>query len=307
MAKVSVIIPSYKSELYLAQAIESALSQQSKDVSIECIVVDDGSPENDSGVAEKYIPQITLIRQKNQGVSAARNNGFKVSTGEFICFLDADDILEPNAISQRLAVIRQNEQFVMVHGPATHVDPQNIPIDFNWKWPVGEDASGDLLPKLFEFGFIIFSTMLIRRQSFIEAGGFDEGYKIHASEDLILWLRLALCGPIGYVPQKTLRYRVLPNSASRNTKVMELGELYARLRFISTHPAAAHRLGYQNVKKKLISQAEISGARLEKTNYFQEALMMYISTLKRYPLTWTLYKPLARSLFHLITQKIKSR
>lgn len=307
MIKVSVIIPSYKSERYLAQAIESALSQQSQDVSIECIVVVDGSPENDYLIAEKYIPQITLIHQENQGVSSARNNGFNASTGDFICFLDADDILEPDAISQRLAVICQNEKIVMVHGPATHVDPQNQPIDFSWKWPVDEDASGDLLPKLFEFGFIIFSTMLIRRKSFIEAGGFDEGYKLHASEDLILWLRLAMCGPIGYVPQKTLRYRVLPNSASRNTKIMELGEFYARLRFVSNRPTAVHRLGYKNVKRKLISQAVISGARLEKSNYLKEALMMYIAALGKYPLSLVLYKPLVRSLLRLIVQKIKSR
>lgn len=93
MIKISVIIPVYNKEKYLSQSIESVLNQTYEN--FELILINDGSTDNSSNIIKKYSKidtRIKYIGQKNQGVSATRNNGIKASSGEYISFLDADDL-----------------------------------------------------------------------------------------------------------------------------------------------------------------------------------------------------------------------
>src|SRR3954470_15335442 len=96
---VSVVIPCYKQAHFLAEAIESALNQTYS--SVEIIVVNDGSPDDTNRVVQRY-PNVRLIEQRNQGLSASRNAGIRESRGNFLIFLDADDKLRPNAIKAGL-------------------------------------------------------------------------------------------------------------------------------------------------------------------------------------------------------------
>jgi len=102
MPKVSVIIPTYNCASYVIEAIESVLKQTYKDY--EIIVVDDGSTDNTKEILEPYIKErmIQYVYQNNQGVSAARNRGIRMSNGEFVAFLDADDILDRDSVRCRL-------------------------------------------------------------------------------------------------------------------------------------------------------------------------------------------------------------
>lgn len=103
--KVSVIIPAYNSALYITEAIDSVLKQTCKGV--EIIVMDDGSTDNTTKVLEPYIQKeiISYLYEENRGPSAARNRGVKVSTGEYVAFLDSDDIWAPNHLEQLLNAI----------------------------------------------------------------------------------------------------------------------------------------------------------------------------------------------------------
>ena len=92
---ISVVITCYNHGKYLRQAIESILAQTYRDV--EIIVVDDGSTDHTKFVVDNY-PQVKYVYQANQGLSSARNTGVAHSKGEFVCFLDADDWLLPNAL-----------------------------------------------------------------------------------------------------------------------------------------------------------------------------------------------------------------
>ncbi|MEO6860501.1 MAG: glycosyltransferase family A protein, partial [Microcoleus sp.] len=92
---VSVVIPSYNSTQFLPEAIESVLEQSYPP--FEVIVVDDGSTDETKEVCDRY-PTVKYVYQNNQGVAAARNTGLRVSTGEYILFLDSDDCLLPEAI-----------------------------------------------------------------------------------------------------------------------------------------------------------------------------------------------------------------
>ena len=89
---VSVIIPSYNYAGFLLHAVSSVLQQRCPQVEVEVIVVDDGSTDNTAEVARSFGPDVHYIYQENQGLSAARNAGLHAARGDFIAFLDADDL-----------------------------------------------------------------------------------------------------------------------------------------------------------------------------------------------------------------------
>ncbi len=100
---VSVIIPAYNSEKTIVRTLDSVFSQNY--ASLEVIVVNDGSTDNTEQVVKSYSDKIIYIAQKNAGVSVARNKGFELSSGEFIQYLDADDLLAEDKISQQVKAI----------------------------------------------------------------------------------------------------------------------------------------------------------------------------------------------------------
>lgn len=100
MSKISVIVPVYKVEQYIGRCIESILAQTFRD--FELIIVDDGSPDNSGAICDEYADKdnrIKVIHKKNGGVSSARNAGIEVATGEWLCFVDGDDIIAPTYLS----------------------------------------------------------------------------------------------------------------------------------------------------------------------------------------------------------------
>ena len=109
MPKVSVIIPCYNHGQYLDEAVDSVLAQTFQD--FEIIIVNDGSTDNTRDVANELIksdPRITYYFQENQGLSASRNKGFALAKGEFIQFLDADDLITENKFELQLECFRNN-------------------------------------------------------------------------------------------------------------------------------------------------------------------------------------------------------
>ena len=97
---VSAIIPNYNYSRYIGEAVESALNQTYKN--IEVIVVDDGSCDDSLKVLSAYVDRIKVVSQKNAGVAMARNNGVEVSTGEYVAFLDADDVWLPDKVEKQV-------------------------------------------------------------------------------------------------------------------------------------------------------------------------------------------------------------
>src|SRR5579875_322194 len=98
---ISIIIPLYNAEKYIIETIDSALQQSYKN--IEIIIIDDGSTDSSFNVAETYkSDNIIVVKQENKGASAARNHGLKLAKGEYIQFLDADDILDVNKIEYQI-------------------------------------------------------------------------------------------------------------------------------------------------------------------------------------------------------------
>lgn len=111
---VSVVIPSYNYGSLLPEAVSSALAQRSDALGVEVIVVDDGSTDNTPEVARSLEPDIVYIRQKNQGLAAARNTGLRAARGDYAAFLDADDLYAEDLLAGQLKVFAEHPDLDMV-------------------------------------------------------------------------------------------------------------------------------------------------------------------------------------------------
>src|SRR5262245_20343133 len=116
---VSIVITTYNHARFLPEAIESALAQTFRPC--EVIVVDDGSSDDPGSVVSRY-PQVQLIHQSNQGLSAARNTGWQAAHGRYVVFLDADDRLLPEALASNLQRFHERPECAFVYGSYFYVD-----------------------------------------------------------------------------------------------------------------------------------------------------------------------------------------
>ena len=210
--RISVVIPTYNYSQFILDAVESVLAQDVRD--LEIILVDDGSTDNTSDIIRPYTDRVKYINQANAGLSAARNTGISHSNGEFILFLDADDVLGPYSITSQVAYLERNPAaFVAVCENKLFREKDN-----NGKpKPFGTWAlfRRNLPVHLCYFNIAPPHAFLFRRQAIIETGWFDE--QLTACEDYDFWLRAAVRG---FVPQYNdsamVYYRRHPASMSAN-------------------------------------------------------------------------------------------
>lgn len=182
--KVSIIIPCYNSEKYIEECIESALNQDYNN--IEVIVIDDGSTDNSLKKIKRYQNQIVIIEQKNQGACAARNNGLKSATGEFIKFLDADDYLAPSIIKSQTRNMNKLDSNSIIFGDLTQIHGSNyIKKKYN---KINEKFAIEYLIN----NGIITSLPLHRKKLLDHIGGFDIRFK--NCQEWNLHIRLAASG-----------------------------------------------------------------------------------------------------------------
>lgn len=218
MSDISVVIPSYNHAHFLKTAIESALTQTYRD--IEIIVVDDGSTDNTAYVVEEFLGKIHYIWQENQGLSAARNTAIRNSQGEYIAFLDADDLWMPTFLEEQIANIRRNSKVGLTYSWWSYVDKNGkiLPERGNY------NKRGDLLMQLALMNYWPPVSVMVRKQCIIEAGCFDD--KLTALEDWDLWLRIAANGwEIDYIPRVLVKYRRHDNNMTLDVERMERNQL----------------------------------------------------------------------------------
>lgn len=207
MALVSVIIPAYNAESFIADSVRSALDQTFHD--LEVIVVDDGSTDRTIARLAEFGDRIRVHQQPNAGVARARNTGVALATGSWIAFLDADDQWLPAKIERQLA-----------HGDASMVFTDRYNFGARGEFPELQSdctpmCGGDIfLPLLLEGNFITSTSVIIRRALFEQLGGFYTG--LNGTEDWDLWLRVAENHRIDFCPEPLVRYRFHPGGISRN-------------------------------------------------------------------------------------------
>ncbi|MFO7665038.1 MAG: glycosyltransferase [Desulfobacterales bacterium] len=185
---VSVIIPSYNRGWILKEAVDSVLSQEFRD--FELIVVDDGSEDNTSDILYSYGNRIKVIRQKNKGVSSARNKGINSSSGNYIAFLDSDDLWLPKKLSTQVAFFENNSDALICQ--TEEIWLKNVKRVNPGKRH--KKVSGFFFEKSLELCMVSPSAVMMKRSFFDVVGLFDE--KLPACEDYDMWLRVNCRYPI---------------------------------------------------------------------------------------------------------------
>jgi glycosyltransferase involved in cell wall biosynthesis len=199
---VSVVIPVYNCDRYIVQAIESILNQTYS--AYEIIVIDDGSQDQTRHVLQPYKNQIRYVYQENQGVSVARNHGIELSKGEFVAFLDADDMFLPDKLAVQLAVFEANPELGIVQSGWRRVNQQGETLMDVEPWEQVPTLDLEAWLRWKPFGTM--GTLMFRRSDLQQVGGFEPGLT-HA-EDVDLVLRLSLNGyQSDWLRQPTVCYR----------------------------------------------------------------------------------------------------
>jgi glycosyltransferase involved in cell wall biosynthesis len=223
---VSVIVPVYKGERFLADALDSVAAQTY--APLETIVVDDGSPDASAEVAAGR-PDVRLVRQANQGVAAARNAGLAVARGELLSFLDQDDEWLPDKLARQVAHLLEHPDVAIVLAHMHHVLLEDTPRPpwFRPEWLIQPQP-----------GFTP-SVWLIRRDAFERVGEFDTGYEVACDSDWLarakdaglrqamldeVLVRWRVHGANGTYDQETMRremLRMVRGSATRQRRAIQ--------------------------------------------------------------------------------------
>lgn len=201
---VSIITPCYNGARYVKDTLESAVSQTRP--ALEVIVIDDGSTDDSAAIAERVGPPVRVIRQTNHGESYARNRGVEAARGSHVLFLDADDLLAPDALEHLCAALDDRPGAVALMGCAwfTGTDPESPHTTKQFSHP-------QFFPDIIESNFAPPLCWLAPIEVVRKAGGFCE--TLHWFEDWDLWWRVGLDEPpLVCVPYVGARYRQHPQS-----------------------------------------------------------------------------------------------
>jgi len=210
--KVSVVIPAYNVAQYVGETLESVFAQTFSD--FEVIVVNDGSPDTEDfeHAIEPYLSRIRYLKQENLGASVARNTGLQAARGEFIAFLDADDLWLPAYLDQQMKFIRERGCDLACADAIFFGDPSTEGRTYMDILMSSAAAVDDVtfLQLVNAERSLITSGVVARREPIIQIGLFDE--TLRNAQDFDLWLRLALRGDrLSYQRKVLLRYRCRPD------------------------------------------------------------------------------------------------
>jgi glycosyltransferase involved in cell wall biosynthesis len=210
MATVSVITPTYNRARFLPAAVASVLSQTFGD--FELIIVDDGSEDNTPDVLKPFLAdrRVRYVYQENKGQSHARNLALKQATGDFIAFLDSDDVWARDKLEKQLAVFRANSEVDIVHGDEATINEQGSVVSLQNM----RRYSGRITRYLLADNSVSITTALVRRRCFDEMGGFDTS--VGVADDYELWLRFSAKYRFQYIPEIVAAYRIMENQISSN-------------------------------------------------------------------------------------------
>ncbi len=218
MKLATVIIPVYRAEKYIAATVQSVIEQTYKN--FELLIVDDGSPDKSIEICQQFTdPRIRIIRQENRGVAAARNQGIREAKGEYIGFLDADDIWLPTKLEKHIEHLENSPAVGVSYSYAAFINAEgkslgiyqlpktnNItPVNILLRDPIG--SGSNLIARREVFAAIKFQDNL---DGTVEDFYFDEDRQLHPSEDTECWLRMNLKSELKFegIPEVLLQYRM---------------------------------------------------------------------------------------------------
>ena len=219
--KVSVIIPTYNRAHLLPQAIDSVLNQTFKD--FELIIVDNYSSDNTESVVKSYDDKrIRYFKNQNNGlIGVNRNYGIQKSRGEFIAFLDDDDLWLPEKLEKQVKLLNSNQELGLVYSDIYIIGSNGNLLKDTYFHRV-KPFRGNVFNELLVVNFICNLTVVVRKEALSKVGVFDLKYVI--AQDYDLWLRLVECYPVDFIEQPLAKYRLHSESASQKNVVLSYQE-----------------------------------------------------------------------------------
>ncbi|MBD2730343.1 glycosyltransferase [Nostoc sp. FACHB-892] len=217
MPKISVIIPAYNAEKTIKETIESVQQQTFTD--FELIVINDGSQDKTLEILHTIKDErLQIFSYENGGLPEARNRGIKRASGEFVSFLDADDLWTPDKLELQLVALQQNPDAGVAYSWNLCMFEKEGTLSFvNAASPPFE---GNVYPNLLLENFVgNGSNILLRRQVIESVGNFDRTLK--SFEDWEFYLRVASVWNFVLIPQRQIIYRKVSSSMTSKVKVME--------------------------------------------------------------------------------------
>ena len=247
MPRVSVIIPAYNAAATIAGTVDTIIRQTFQDFEIIC--VDDGSTDRTLAIVRQYGDRVRLVEQPNSGPAAARNNGARHSSGEYLAFLDADDLWMPQFLERSVAALDADPALSLVYCNCALADSEGVALDTSL---VGDGfdhppSLNELLTRLWP---IMPSAALVRRSAYDACGGYRDALKgaSFRFEDVDFWIKMREQGPFSYIaePLITWRFAWFPRQLKRlpdYSTALHVFEAYLQQRYgVSAAPLVDARM-----------------------------------------------------------------
>jgi len=269
---VSVVIPTYNRAEWIGGAVESVLSQEFQNY--ELIVVDDGSTDETPKVLERYSDRIRMIRQANCGVSAARNTGVASSNGDFIAFLDSDDLWLPGKLSRQVVFFQQNSD-------ARICQTNEIWIRNGVRVNPGKrhrKRSGQIFAPSLRLCLVSPSAVMLRKKLFDDIGGFDED--LPACEDYDLWLRIGSRYPIYLIDEPLIVKRGGHEDQLSKTPKLDVFRIRSLVKLLDAHMLAVEQ--QDAAVRTLIEKCDVYAngcrkrGRMEEAQFYERLANRYV-------------------------------
>jgi len=234
MQKVSVIMPCFNHGRFVADSVNSVLSQTHRD--LELIIAEDRSSDNSWEVISRLAAKDSRIKairhERNQGLSKSRNAALRVASGEFIAFCDSDDLWEPEKLDVQVNLLTTRQDYAVVYCDTLIIDDDGVPTGqcFSKLYPPPKTASGWLFPELAVRNFINIQSVLMRKECLQQVGPFDE--TIDWIQDWWYWIQLSRHHQFLYLQQPLARYRVhrgSTNVAHRSSYCLNRLKVFRRI------------------------------------------------------------------------------
>jgi glycosyltransferase involved in cell wall biosynthesis len=244
---VTVVMPTYNCGAFIRQAVESVLKQSLANV--ELIVVDDGSTDDTQQVLGSISDgRLTVLRQRNSGVSAARNAGLAAARAPYILFLDADDVLLHDALARMAGTLDRMPQCTACFAHHVKIAENGSRLsaraDLRWKLLPAADTLRQLIAK----NFIVCGAICVRTDAARAVAGFNPMLRL--GEDWEFWCRLAVLGDFAAMPDDlVLLYRQRFSGANHRLRGSPLHPNFAAIDAVYSNPAIRQRFSAVELKR----------------------------------------------------------
>ena len=287
--KVSVVIPCYNYGRYLVDCIDSVLAQTYND--LEIIVVNDGSTDDSSQIIRPYLAnsRLTYIEQKNAGQPTARNVGIAHSQGDFIAFLDADDMWVSSKLARQMPLFERPEIGV-VYSRSRYIDVNGQPLKNKIDCKYLRPRAGRVTKYLLFDNFVPFSSSVFRKSCLVDLGGFDESLTM--GDDWDIMLRMSVQYRFDYIDEPLVLYRSgHSGQLSKNLEGRQINADKIMNKFMRKYPEEITWLN----RRRSLAYTYYSRGEYTTPVDLAKSNSLYLASIKAWPFWFSSYKALVRN------------